>query len=363
MQTLKLPTLAPFALVLSALISSGMAVAQPRSSVPSFDFKGRFLVSISDADMLPSAYIDGKLGPVDGADALSIIRLDKTNRELRAVEISVTNSVTGPPASIAVTPDGRYALVIEARGQRPTKADPKLFDLSNGGTISVVDLADPDQPQVTQRIQGLERPFSVSINFKGTLVAVSYDAGGAGKTTPLAIYRFDGSKLSAPVTPAVPGWTTGETVNDVEWHPKENILALLNVFIQHCEDAGEVFEEGSSHGELHESLVPQPNDLVMRKYESSAFAGTDLASFLEGLQAKELVLCGLQSEFCVSNTAKSGLTKGFKVFIAQDGHRTWPSENELAIAISERVNQELEACGAQLRSTDNLIHSLHEART
>lgn len=229
MKTPKVPTFAPFALAISALFSSGVAVGQPQSSVRSFDFKGRFLVSISDADMLPSTYVDGKLGAVDGADALSVIRLDRPNREMRAVEIPVTNSVTGPPASIAVTPDGRYAIVIEARGQRPAKANPMLSDLSNGGAISVVDLADPDRPRVTQRVQGLERPSSVSVNADGTLVAVSYHSGGAGKTTPLAVYRFNGGKLSAPVTPAAPGWTTGDTISHVEWHPKENVLALLNV--------------------------------------------------------------------------------------------------------------------------------------
>ena len=45
----------------------------PPAKLAPFDFRGRFLVSVSDADMLPSAYIDGRLGPVDGADALSVI--------------------------------------------------------------------------------------------------------------------------------------------------------------------------------------------------------------------------------------------------------------------------------------------------
>ncbi len=66
------------ACTLSALTpgACGIAAAQPRSPSAPFDFKGRFLVSISDADMIPSAYTNGKLGPVDGADALSVIRLD-----------------------------------------------------------------------------------------------------------------------------------------------------------------------------------------------------------------------------------------------------------------------------------------------
>lgn len=38
---------------------------------------------------------------------ISIIH--RLGRELRAVEVPVSNSVIGPPAVIAVTPDGRYA--------------------------------------------------------------------------------------------------------------------------------------------------------------------------------------------------------------------------------------------------------------
>ncbi len=65
---------------------SGVATAvlgQAQQSIPPFDFQGRYLISVSDADMVPSAYVDGKLGPVDGTDALSVIRLDRPGRELR----------------------------------------------------------------------------------------------------------------------------------------------------------------------------------------------------------------------------------------------------------------------------------------
>lgn len=135
------------------------------------------------------------------------------------------------------------------------------------------------------------------------------------------------------------------------------------VFIQHCDDVGEVFEEGTSHWELHESLMPQFKDHVFRKYASSAFEGTALATTLKGFQARTLVLCGLQSEFCVSNTAKSALSEGFGVLVAQDGHSTWPSKAESASALSDRVNHELEACGARLSFTADLVRSLREPQT
>ncbi len=62
------------------------------------NFKGRLLVVLSDADMVASAYSDGKIGPVQGGDALSVVRLDRPLGEAGAVHVPVSNSVTGPPA-------------------------------------------------------------------------------------------------------------------------------------------------------------------------------------------------------------------------------------------------------------------------
>ena len=149
-----------------------------------------------------------------------------------------------------------------------------------------------------------------------------------------------------------------------------NALSLLNaaresgapiVLIQHCDAKGKVFEEGSVHWELHEALAPQHGETVLQKYESSAFEGTNLAGMLEGMNATELVLCGLQSEHCVSNTAKAALSKGFAVTIAQDGHSTWPSAGRSANEIKEQVNHELTHAGAGLSSVSSLVASLRAA--
>ena len=151
-----------------------------------------------------------------------------------------------------------------------------------------------------------------------------------------------------------------------------NALALLAaarasatpvVFIRHCEGAGEVFEEGTVHGELHEALAPQATEVVLKKYASSAFDNTTLEATLKTLGTKELVLCGLQSEFCVANTAKSALGLGLRVIVAADAHGTWPSGDNTADAISRRVNDELQAAGAKLQTTAELTRCLQEAQS
>ena len=135
------------------------------------------------------------------------------------------------------------------------------------------------------------------------------------------------------------------------------------IFVQHCEGAGEVFEEGSVQGQLHESLAPLPTEKVLKKHASSAFENTDLETTLRSLEVEKLVLCGLQSEFCISNTAKAALELGFVVVLATDGHSTWPSKDETANAISAQVNYELQTKGVTLRSTAELVRAMAEART
>ena len=127
------------------------------------------------------------------------------------------------------------------------------------------------------------------------------------------------------------------------------------VFIQHCEGPGELFTEGTPQWALHEALVPQAGEVIVHKRASSAFEDTNLAQVLAELNADSLVLCGLQSEFCVSNTAKSALTSGFKVTVAKDGHSTWPSGEMSADAIKTQANAALAAVGARLSSVADLV--------
>ena len=130
------------------------------------------------------------------------------------------------------------------------------------------------------------------------------------------------------------------------------------LFIQHCDEPGEAFEADTPHGEFHEALSPQPGDAVIRKRASSAFENTELAATLQQLGAQQLVLCGLQSEFCVSNTSKAALALGYGVRVAQDGHSTWPSRGRLSQDISDGVNVELQSLGAVLTSTADLAVAL-----
>jgi nicotinamidase-related amidase len=134
------------------------------------------------------------------------------------------------------------------------------------------------------------------------------------------------------------------------------------IFIQHCGGDGEVLEEGTPHGEIHPALGVQAAETIIRKYESSAFDGTDLARLLERRAVSHLVVCGLQSQYCVYDTAVGALRRGYAVTVAADGHTTWPAGGESAAAIRTRINERLRADGATLASSAALAGAIRSGR-
>ncbi|MEM9769470.1 MAG: hypothetical protein AAF892_16535, partial [Cyanobacteria bacterium P01_D01_bin.71] len=97
-----------------------------------------------------------------------------------------------------------------------------------GDRLQVFDLADPTQPTLVQDVAIAERPDSISINSDGSLIAVSFHPAGAGSETPLAIIPFSHGQIGEPVYPTVPNFSLEERIIHAEWHPSQNILALVN---------------------------------------------------------------------------------------------------------------------------------------
>lgn len=188
-------------------------------------FAGRALISVSDADMVSSAYDDDDLGPPVGPDMLSVIRLDRPGGDYRAVEVAASNSVTGPPSSVAVTPDGRFAVVIETRGARAGAT--KLRDLTPGRTITLVDLSRPDTPRVVQRLDGFTGPQAVAIDPTGALVAIAHRAQPG--VPPLSLHRLVNGRLSTAVAPVIPGWSAESSLIGIAFHPSRPVLALVDI--------------------------------------------------------------------------------------------------------------------------------------
>ncbi len=127
------------------------------------------------------------------------------------------------------------------------------------------------------------------------------------------------------------------------------------IFVQHCAPEGQLLIEGTMPWQIHPSVSPESSEAVVLKRESSAFEGTDLQSVLERQGVDTIVVCGLQSEYCVSNTCISALERGLDVYVAQDAHSTLSTDDDAAPVIIERQNRLLAERGATVQPTASLV--------
>ncbi len=93
------------------------------------------------------------------------------------------------------------------------------------------------------------------------------------------------------------------------------------ILIQHEEDGGPL-QFGISGWHLAEGLETLPGDLRVRKTACDSFHQTDLHRLLQEREITNLVICGLQSEFCVDATVRRALALGYPVLLVADGHST-----------------------------------------
>lgn len=90
-------------------------------------------------------------------------------------------------------------------------------------------------------------------------------------------------------------------------------------FIQHESSSGYLVH-GSREWQLATDLQVQARDRRIRKTTPDAFLRTDLHDALQALGIKNLVVCGMHSEFCVDTTTRKALALGYPVVLVSDAH-------------------------------------------
>ena len=76
--------------------------------------------------------------------------------------------------------------------------------------------------------------------------------------------------------------------------------------------------EGSEGQAILDELASRPGDLVVKKYRSSGFWGTNLDMLLRSNGIKSIVVTGCTTEGCVESTARDALFNDYYVVLAED---------------------------------------------
>ena len=131
------------------------------------------------------------------------------------------------------------------------------------------------------------------------------------------------------------------------------------IFIRHEDD--ETLTHGSAPWQLVADLDVHAKDLFVEKQHGSAFHDTPVRELLLSLGIQEIVICGMQTEYCVDSTFRHAITLGFKVELAEDGHTTFDSATLSARQIVDHHNRVLSSYGSVLPAESILFRSVWPA--
>lgn len=93
------------------------------------------------------------------------------------------------------------------------------------------------------------------------------------------------------------------------------------IVIQH-ESKGGPLDYNTDGWRLADGLITAENDIYVRKTATDSFHNTELQAVLQKYEVKQLIICGLQSDFCVDTTTRRALSLGYPVILLSDGHST-----------------------------------------
>ena len=96
------------------------------------------------------------------------------------------------------------------------------------------------------------------------------------------------------------------------------------IYVQHDGSAepGHPLAKGTPGHAIHHAIAPLAGETVIVKKQCSSFLGTDLDATLKMAGIDDLVICGMQTEFCVDTAVRSANERGYRVTLVSDAHST-----------------------------------------
>lgn len=126
------------------------------------------------------------------------------------------------------------------------------------------------------------------------------------------------------------------------------------IFVQHDGGDGDALALGSAGFEIRPELAPANGETVVVKRFCSAFQATEFATLLTAQEIQRIVVCGMQTEYCVDTTCRSAFERGFEVTLVRDAHTTMDSGALPAAAIIAHHNATLGGGFVTLKRADEV---------
>ncbi|MGB5822746.1 MAG: cysteine hydrolase family protein [Proteocatella sp.] len=115
----------------------------------------------------------------------------------------------------------------------------------------------------------------------------------------------------------------------------ENIKELISmsrtkgievVYVRHDDGVGSTLELNTDGWQIVNEIRPSDDERIFEKQYNSAFYKTQLKAYLDSKQIENIILVGLQTEYCIDATCKSAFENGYNVIIPEGANTTFDNE-------------------------------------
>ena len=95
------------------------------------------------------------------------------------------------------------------------------------------------------------------------------------------------------------------------------------IYVQHDAGAGTGFSVGDEAFEIADEVAPRDGERTFDKTINSCFGNREFAAYLEAAKDGDLMIVGLQTNFCIDATVKSAFERGYRVIVPEGCNSTF----------------------------------------
>lgn len=102
-------------------------------------------------------------------------------------------------------------------------------------------------------------------------------------------------------------------IQDVLQFGREKNLEII--YVRHDDGEGEALTKGAPGYDIFDGIAPEDGEIVFDKSYNSIFKKTGLKEYLKEKYITNLIIMGLQTEYCIDATLKAGVEHGYRMIV------------------------------------------------
>lgn len=96
------------------------------------------------------------------------------------------------------------------------------------------------------------------------------------------------------------------------------------IYVRHDDGPGTGFSVGDDEFQIFEEFAPRPGERIFDKMVNSALhPSVGLSKYLADKGEKRVMVVGLQTDFCIDSTIKSGFDLGWEMLVPENANSTF----------------------------------------